>query len=388
MQYRQFGKLDFKPSALGFGCMRFPTRDGKIDRPEAGKMLQYAIERGVNYLDTAYPYHGGESESLVGDFLAGGYRDRVKLATKMPVWLVNSAADFDRLLNEQLQKLRTDVIDFYLLHALDKEAWHKVRDLGVLDWAEKAMADGRFRYLGFSFHDDFAAFREIVDAYDRWTMCQIQYNYIDIASRECVRYGADKGLAVVVMEPLLGGSLVNPPESIRAVWEAAPQQRSAAAWGLQWLWNQPEVSLILSGMSTMAQVEENLAAAANSGVNILSPAELEMFDRVRELYRSLRVIPCTRCEYCQPCPNGVSIPRNLNIYNEGLMYDKPEKARGEYDWMIQSLKLGIADHDERAAICTGCGICETKCPQKIPIAAWLRVIDAVLGQGKEFRKSL
>ena len=388
MQYRQFGKLDFNPSALGFGCMRLPTRDGKIDRPEAAKMLHYAIERGVNYLDTAYPYHNGESESFVGEFLAGGYRNRVKLATKMPVWQVNTAADFDKLLDEQLRKLRTETLDFYLLHALDKESWRKIQSLGVLEWAEKAMAAGRFEYLGFSFHDDFAGFKEIIDAYDRWTMCQIQYNYIDIANRECLQYAAAQDIAVVIMEPLLGGSLVNPPAPIQAVWDAAPRQRSAVAWGLQWLWDQPEVSLVLSGMSTMEQVEENLAAADESGNGILSDQEQALFNQVRELYQTLRVIPCTRCEYCLPCPNGVAIPRNFGIYNLGFMYDKPAKARGEYDWLIQSFRLGIADHDERAAVCTGCGVCATKCPQNIPIPAWLKVIHEVLGEGKEFRKAL
>jgi predicted aldo/keto reductase-like oxidoreductase len=234
MQYRRFGKLDWKGSALGFGCMRFPiigSERANIDEPEATRMLYYAIEHGVNYLDTAYTYHDGNSESFVGWVLTGSYRQKVRLATKLPCWKVEVPADFDRLLTEQLARLQTDHIDFYLLHGLDQKSWHKMRDMDVLEWAEGAIADGRIGHLGFSFHDEYVVFQEIVDAYDRWAFCQIQYNYMDVenqAGTKGLRYAASKGLAVVIMEPLLGGRLVDPPEPIQELWDTAAQKRAPA----------------------------------------------------------------------------------------------------------------------------------------------------------------
>ena len=243
MRYRTFGKLDWRPSALGFGAMRLPTIDGdlaRIDEPEATRMIRHAIDRGVNYVDTAWPYHRSTSEPFLGHALRDGYRQRVKLATKLPCWLVKEAADFDRFLDQQLERLATNRIDFYLLHALDGERWPMMRDLGVLDWAERATADGRIGHLGFSFHDKYEAFQGIVDAYDGWTFCQIQYNYMDEeeqAGTHGLNYAADKGLAVVVMEPLRGGMLAGDvPEPVEAIWDAAPLRRSPADWALQWLW--------------------------------------------------------------------------------------------------------------------------------------------------------
>ncbi len=381
MQYRKFGKLDWQVSALGFGCMRLPTVEGKsenIDEPEATRMLRYAIDHGVNYVDTAYGYHGGNSERVVGRALKDGYREKVRLATKLPCWLVKTAEDFDRLLDEQLGKLQTDHIDFYLLHALNRESWHKMRDLGVREWAQKPLGDGRVRYLGFSFHDDFDAFKEIVDAYD-WTFCQIQYNYMDVenqAGTKGLQYAAAKGMAVVIMEPLLGGRLVNPPQPIQALWDGAPVRRSPADWALQWLWSQPEVSVVLSGMSTMQQVEENLASASASGVGTLSEADLALIAQVRERYKALCPIPCTGCGYCMPCPNGVDIPRNFEVYNQGVMYDKAEHSREEYNhWIPQ---------EARASACIQCRECEDKCPQHILISEWMPIVHEVLGEGKPF----
>jgi uncharacterized protein len=386
MQYRKFGKLDWAVSALGFGAMRLPTlgTHADIDEPEATRMLHHAIDQGVNYIDTAYPYHGGQSELFVGRALkAGNYRQQVRLATKLPCWKVESEQDFDRLLNEQLGKLQTDTIDFYLLHALDKDQWHKMRDLNVLTWADQAIASGRIRYLGFSFHDDYEAFQEIVDATDQWTFCQIQYNYMDIENQAGTRglqYAAGKGLAVVIMEPLLGGRLVNPPAPIQSLWDAAPVQRTPAGWALQWLWNQPEVCVVLSGMSEMAQVEDNLASAAVSGVGALTPADLARVDEARQLYHSLSPIPCTNCQYCMPCPNGVNIPHNFEIYNAGKMYDKPEAARGEYkNWFPK---------EEWASVCIACLDCEPLCPQNIPISEWMPIVHGVLGEGKAYEESM
>jgi len=386
MQYRKFGKLDWAVSALGFGCMRLPTlgSHADINESEATRMLHYAIDQGVNYLDTAYVYHGGQSELVVGRALkAGNYRERVRLATKLPCWQVETAQDFDRLLNEQLGKLQTDTIDFYLLHALDKDQWHKMRDLNVLAWADKAIASGRIRYLGFSFHDDYDAFQEIVDATDQWTFCQIQYNYMDIenqAGTRGLKYAAGKGLAVVIMEPLLGGRLVNPPATVQSLWDAAPVRRSPAGWALQWLWNQPEVSVVLSGMTEMAQVEDNLSSAAVSGVGNLTTADLARIDEARQLYHSLSPIPCTNCKYCMPCPNGVNIPRNFEVFNMGKMYDKIDAARGEYNHWLPK--------EERASECIACLECESLCPQSIPISKWMPIVHSVLGEGKAYEESM
>jgi predicted aldo/keto reductase-like oxidoreductase len=382
MKYRKFGKLDWQVSALGFGCMRLPTIEddsAKIDEPEATRMLHYAIDHGVNYVDTAYPYHGGNSERFVGRALQGGYREKVKLATKLPCWLVEGAGDFDKLLSEQLEKLQTDHVDFYLLHGLNENRWPKMRDLGVIEWAEKMIADGRIRYLGFSFHDVYDVFKEIVDARD-WTFCQIQYNYMDIdyqAGVKGLQYAASKGMAVVVMEPLLGGALVDPPPQIQAMWDSAAKERSAADWAFQWLWSQPEVSVVLSGMSAMQHVEENLASADASGVGTLTEDELALVEQVRAKFDELCPIPCTQCEYCMPCPNGVNIPRNFKTYNGGLIYDKLDQSRGIYRWLSQSMNAG-------ADKCIQCLECEEKCPQSILISEWMPVVHEVLGEGKPY----
>jgi hypothetical protein len=379
MEYRQFGGLDWKTSALGFGCMRFPTRNGNetIEEAEATRMLHYAIDHGVNYIDTAYPYHGGNSEPFVGRALQDGYREKVRLATKLPSWKVEEPEDFDKYLDEQLERLQTDHIEFYLLHALRKKWWNKLRDLDVFAWAERAIADGRIGHLGFSFHDEYEVFQEIVDAYD-WTFCQIQYNYMDIgtqAGTQGLEYAASKGLAVVIMEPLLGGRLVDPPEPIQEIWDEAPISRSAADWALQWLWHRPEVSVVLSGMSTMGQVKENVASADASGIDELTEEELAVVDRVRETYEALCPIPCTQCNYCMPCPHGVDIPRNLQVYNEGAIYEKPEQARRSYEFL---------DEENRADACVACLECEDQCPQTIPISDWMVHVHEVLGENAPY----
>ncbi len=376
MQYRTLGSLDWKPSALGFGAMRFPLRDedaAHIDEEQAERMLRYALDHGVNYIDTAYPYHGGASERFLGRFLVGSYQDRAKLATKLPPWKVDSADDFDRLLDEQLERLDRDSVDFYLLHALNAESWTKLQGLDVLDWAERAMAQGKFAHLGFSFHDDYPVFREIVDAYDNWSLCQIQYNYMDTdyqAGREGLRYAAARGLGVVIMEPLRGGQLAKePPPRVAPLWAGAVRPWTPVEWALQWLWDQPEVSLVLSGMSTLGQVEENVTAAARSAVGTLTEDERRMLERIRDGYLELRPIPCTACGYCQPCPSGVAIPRILGLYNQSAMYDDPDRARMGYR---------MTKEEQRADRCTECGRCEELCPQGISIIRWLQDAHALL----------
>ena len=392
MQYRKFGKLDFQVSTLGFGAMRLPTEDGgKINESEATKMLHYAIDNGVNYVDTAYPYHDGASEVFVGKALKGGYREKVRVATKLPVWMVETAVDFDKYLNEQLERLQLDYVDFYLLHSLNKENWPKMRDLGVLRWAEKAISDGRFRHLAFSYHDDAETFTQIIDDYD-WSMCQIQYNYMDEENQAGVKglkYAASKGIAVVVMEPLLGGKLVNPPEPVQSIWDSAAKKRTPADWALQWIWNQPEVSTVLSGMSTMEQVKENIALANNSSIGTLTPDELALYPKVRAKYQELTAISCTNCRYCMPCPQNIDIPGNFGLYNDGIAFDKPEQSRGQYGWWKYAHEVqGIFPHDIRAAQCIECGACEANCPQSIPISKWMKTIHEVLGEGKPYVKSL
>lgn len=379
MRFRSFGKLDWKVSVLGFGCMRFPTTDGKqispnIDESEAIRMLRHAIDRGVNYVDTAYVYHDGRSEIVLGKALRDGYRERVKLATKLPIWLVNEPADFNKYLNEQLQRLRTDYIDCYLIHALNESRWRdRVLKLGVLDEAAKALADGRIRHLGFSFHDEFRVFEEIVNGTDLWSFCQIQYNYMDLENQAGMRglhLAADKGLAVVVMEPLLGGRLANPPADIRQTFQRFPAQHSPAEWAFEWLWDQPEVSVVLSGMSDMRQVEENLHAAENARVHAFGLAEQDLIARVKEQYGTRTVIPCTKCGYCMPCPNGVQIPNNFEIYNYAHLYDDVETARFKYQVFLTE--------DQRAANCIDCDTCEGLCPQHISISDWMPKVSELL----------
>jgi hypothetical protein len=380
MQYRKFGQLDWKVSVLGFGMMRLPTVDddpSHIEEEEATRMVHYAIDHGVNYIDTAYPYHREASEPFTGRVLQGEYREKVRLATKMPSWLIEKPEDFDRYLDEQLERLQTH-IDFYLLHGLNSRSWAKLRDLNVLDWAEKAMAAGRFGWLGFSFHDQWPVFKEIVDAYDNWTFSQIQYNYMDTdyqAGQKGLQYAADKGLAVVVMEPLRGGQLAKePPESVAQVWQTATTQRAPVDWALQWLWNQPEVSVVLSGMSTMEHVVENVASADRAAVDSLTPEELALVERVQDAYENLQPVACTGCEYCLPCPSDVNIPRILAIYNKAVMYDDPRRGRFGY----RQLK-----EEQRADQCVECGECEEVCPQGLCITEWLKEAHALLCEEEE-----
>jgi predicted aldo/keto reductase-like oxidoreductase len=376
MQYRRFGKLDWQVSALGFGTMRLPYLPNEagdwsdIDEPKATRMVHHAIERGLNYIDTAYPYHEGNSERFLGRALQDGYREKVKLATKMPCWLVETAADFDKYLDEQLEKLQTDHIDIYLLHALWRERWDKMRKMDVFAWAERALADGCIGHLGFSFHGTLPLFKEIIDAYD-WTMCQIQYNLLNEnvqAGTEGLEYAAEKGVAVVIMEPLLGGALVNPPPDVQRVWDEAGQTPADVA--LRWLWNKPQVSVVLSGMNTLEQVQQNLASAERSGVGTLPPEELDLVARVQAAYRGLDPIPCTKCQYCMPCPNGVNIPRNFELYNQATVYGNESLAKSLYNYHMPEA--------ERASACIACGECEEKCPQQIEISDWMARVHETL----------
>jgi uncharacterized protein len=384
MQYRKFGNLDVNVSALGFGAMRLPVKAGckalmgpDIDEAEAIAMMRHAMDCGVNYVDTAYPYHGGNSEVVVGKALQDGYRKKVSLATKMPSWLANDYADFDRIFNEQLKRLQTDHIDFYLLHALNRDHWPKVRDLDVLEWAQKRMDIGQIGHLGFSFHDNLENFKIIVDGCDLWSFCQIQYNFMDVEYQTGtvgLQYAAKKGLAIVIMEPLRGGQLAKkPPAVVQEILTANGITQTLADLALKWVWNQPEVSLLLSGMTHMDHVIENVESAKHSGIGTLLAKELAVVDQLRDQYRALSPIPCTNCQYCLPCPNGVDIPHAFGQYNDSTMYADARTARFRYQ---MKAKETWADN------CIECKECEEKCPQQIPIVDWLKKAHAWLGPQK------
>jgi len=288
------------------------------------------------------------------------------LATKLPSWLIKSVEDMDMFLDKQLEKLQTDDIDFYLLHGLNKKCWGNYKKLSIFEWTKKVLNQGKIKHLGFSFHDDYNTFKDIIDAYD-WDFCQIQYNYLDIdyqAGRRGLKYAAEKGIAVVIMEPLRGGSLAgNMPEQIQDIFNEAKTKRSTVDWALQWLWNQPEISVVLSGMSTMEQVKENIESADKAAINSLSNEELQLIRKVADCYKEFSPIPCTGCGYCIPCPNGVDIPNNFQIYNEAHLHNVFKKKVIEYfTW----------GKEARAANCVSCGKCENVCPQKLKISKLLK----------------
>lgn len=376
MQYRKFGKIDWKSSLLGFGTMRLPVLNGDqsmIDEEEAQRMIYYAIDHGVNYIDTAYPYHQGKSEEFLGKILKGEYAKKIRIATKLPLWLLEKKEDCDRYFEEQLKRLQRERVDFYLFHGLSQKNWQKVLDLDCIAWAEGKIQEGRIGYLGFSFHDQISLFKQIIDFYGQWTFCQIQYNYFDEdyqAGKEGLLYAFKKGLAVVIMEPIRGGALVQSPPPVQAIWDSAPIKRTPAEWALLWVFNHPQVSVALSGMSSMEQVKENVAIASKAEPGILKDEDLELIKKVREEYRRLRPIPCTQCNYCQPCPAGIPIPEIFQIYNDGLCFAQPEKAKRYY-------RIGIED-EIKADHCTQCGQCESLCPQGIPIRFWLKKVHEEL----------
>ena len=371
MQYRTLGKTQVSVSALGFGAMRLPTlgSEAAVNEAAAVELLHCALDHGVNYIDTAYVYHAGHSERVVGKALAGSYREKAYVATKLPVWSVQQEADCDRLFDEQLERLGLDYVDFYLLHCLQQKSWTKMRELGVLDWAERQQRAGRIHHLGFSFHDTFDVFTEIVDGYD-WSFCQVQHNYVneDVqAGSRGLQYAAAKGLGVIVMEPLFGGTLANPPPSVREIWDAAGRHQPADV-ALRWVWNKPEVSLVLSGMNTRQQVQENVASADHSAIGNLTADELALIGRVQAEYQRLSPVPCTKCGYCLPCPNGVNIPANFELFNQANVF------QGSTVGLCRNLYLSLSEA-ERASACLDCGTCEERCPQQIPIIAKLRGVQ-------------
>jgi predicted aldo/keto reductase-like oxidoreductase len=377
MQYKQIGNSDRNGSILGFGCMRLPLREdstGKsgferqqdIDEEKAIEMIEYAIEHGVNYFDSAYMYHGGKSEEFLGKAMKNR-RDKFIITTKSPVNMMRTSDDLNRILDEQLKRLNMDYLDFYLLHGMDRKGWDKGKELGVLSFLDKILKDGRAKYAGFSFHDEYKTFKEIIDAYD-WTVCQIQYNYFDEnyqAGKKGLKYAASKGIGVIIMEPLRGGRLTNNiPEEVQKIWSSAKRQWSPAEWGLRWIWDQSEVSLLLSGMTTLDQVKENIRIAENASMNSVTTEDFVILKKVSDAYRSLIKVDCTECGYCSSCPNEIPIPMIFSLYNDYFMFKDLDRVRMMYNMWIPP--------EKQASNCVMCGECQDKCPQHLEIIEYLK----------------
>lgn len=354
MECREFGKTGLKPSILGFGMMRLKkNEDGSLNEQWAIENLRAAIDRGLTYVDTAYVYK--DSERVTGLCLRDGYREKVTLASKLPIPMVDSEEDFNRLLDEELTRLQTDYIDVYLLHAVNRDRWEKIKKLNIIGMVEKAKAAGKIRHIGFSFHDSLEVFKEILNGYDGWEFCQIQLNYMDVhyqAGLQGLRLAHEKGLAVVIMEPLHGGSLANVPEEVAKLLPKNPVQSA-----LEFLWNLPEVNVVLSGMSETEQVEQNLSYAENAHAGMLTEAENNAILAAGEKMRALNQIPCTGCDYCNVCPEEVAIPKIFAIYNHF-------QSKGTWLYAVNDYRA-LGEHT--AAKCISCGACVKMCPQHIPI---------------------
>lgn len=364
MQYRDF--RGEKVSLLGLGCMRLPSEKGdkkKIDEEKAIALIRSAIDQGINYLDTAYVYQDGMSEKVLGKALKDGYRGKVFVADKMPVWLVKQGKTYEELFQTHLDRLEIDYIDMYLMHSLDQKIWKVAKESNLLEFMLKKKEEGKIRYIGFSFHDDLKLFQEILDSYS-WDFCQIQLNYMDVnyqAGVAGLKSAHQKGIPVVVMEPLRGGRLTDRvPEEVQAIWDGAAQKRSPAEWALRWVADFPEVTTILSGMGTPAQLEENIRVLGEVRAESMTSEEKEMIERVAEEYRKRIKAPCTGCEYCLPCPQKLRIPELIENYNEWFLYEGNEICRSHY-YMVPKGK--------RPSDCIGCMECEERCPQHLPIRA-------------------
>lgn len=375
MEKRKLEKLGIETSLLGFGCMRFPvTKEGKIDEAEAEKMIDKAIAAGVNYIDTAYPYHNGESEPFVGKVLQKYPRESFYLATKLPVWLVETKEDIERIFAEQLERLQTDYIDFYLLHAMDADRIRKMREVGYLEVLEKLRSEGKIKYIGFSFHDSYEVFEDILNERD-WDFCQIQLNYMDAEEQAGLKgyaMAAERGIPVVIMEPIKGGSLASFAEDITGMFRDMDKDASVASFALRWVGSLPGVKVILSGMSSMEQVEDNLKTF--TGFKVLSENEKNTIDKVVEVLNSRVQNGCTGCRYCMPCPAGVDIPGCFSAWNTYHMYQN-------YNVVSWKWETDMGDK-KQAKNCVKCGKCEAACPQKISIREDLEKVQKDLDERK------
>lgn len=384
MQYRKIEKTGEELSVLGFGAMRLPTKNGMIDKEKAKELIYYAIDHGVNIFDTAYPYHGGASENFLGEILKNGYREKVKLCTKMPSWSIRKYEDMEKYLKIQLDKLQTDCIDYYLVHNMSKEKYEKLKTMGLIEFLEKSKAEGKIKNIGFSYHSDLSSFKEIIDSY-KWDVCLIQYNYLDEqnqAGTEGVRYAYSKGLTVFIMEPLKGGLLAGTiPDKAQKIWDRTNTGRNPADWALRWVLNHPEVTTVFSGMNEMDQLKENLKVSDETLPSSLTGKELNLYEQVKEIYKELMKIDCTGCGYCLPCPRGVDIPRCFNLYNQKYMFNKSQA----FDYL--AIMGGVFSGQEAyAGLCTNCGRCARACPQKLEIPELLNDVSNELeGRGFKFK---
>ena len=383
------GSLDWEVSALGFGCMRLPSRKLswlRADTESSIKIIRHGIDLGINYIDTAWYYHLGDSEKILGEALKGGYREKVHLVTKLPIHIVRKREDFDQYLNKQLKRLQTDYLDGYIFHGINKGSFNKIKDLGLIDEMEKAKNKGLIKHIGFSFHDTFPVFKEIID-YCNWDIAQIQYNYIDTrfqAATEGLIYAHSKGIAVVVMEPLKGGRLVKPPAEALEIMKTAINKRSPVEWALQFLWNRPEIAVVLSGMGSMQMVDQNCDIADRSGINSLSKEDEETIFKLAKIFHEKILVPCTSCEYCMPCPSAVNIPQNFailnNVYLENSNLKKWMTKRGYRNLAGSKEKPDKKNPNGNASTCTKCKKCLEKCPQKIAIPDELEKVHSILAK--------
>lgn len=373
MLYRK-DKNGTEISQLGYGCMRFTKKGSQIDFEKAEKEVLTAIDSGVNYFDTAYIYSG--SEECLGKILAkNNLRDKVYIATKLPQYLMQTPEAIDKTFEEELRRLQTDYVDYYLMHMFtDVSEWDKLKALGIEDWIQKQKAKGTIKNIGFSYHGETEMFLKILDCYD-WDFCQIQYNYLDEhsqAGRKGLQAAAAKGVPVVIMEPLRGGKLVNIPESAKKILSESEKKYTPAELGLRWLWNQPEVTCVLSGMNSLDMVNENIRIASDASVGSFTQEDFEITEKVKTIIKEKEKVGCTGCRYCMPCPKGVDIPGNFYYYN--LMYiEKKSSARFEF---VQN--MGLRKEQGFASQCVGCGLCEKHCPQHLPIRDYLKEADKEL----------
>ena len=368
MHYR-LDKYGNKLSALGFGCLRFPQKMGRIDLEETEREILYAIDQGVNYFDTAYIYGG--SEAALGEILEkNNVRHKVKIATKLPHYLIKSREGLDKLFNEELRRLRTDHVEYYLMHMLtDISAWERLKELGIEEWIAQKKANGQIGQVGFSYHGNSDMFCRLVDAYD-WEFCQIQYNYLDEhsqAGRRGLNYAAAKGIPVIIMEPLRGGKLVKSlPEKAKKLFAAYAPDRTPAQWGLRWLWDQKEVTVVLSGMNSHDMVAENIRTASETEVGSVTEQEREVYAKVVEAINASTKVGCTGCGYCMPCPKGVDIPGTFAAYNRYYGESKFSGLREHF------MNTGLRKNSTAVSNCVGCGKCEKHCPQGIAIRQELK----------------
>ncbi|NYB51076.1 MAG: aldo/keto reductase [Methanobacteriaceae archaeon] len=382
MNYRKIEINGDELSALGYGAMRLPTKNGRINKEEAKKLIYYAIDHGVNIIDTAYPYHGGASESFLGEILTDQYREKVKIMTKMPSWSVKKYEDMEKYLDIQLEKLQTDCIDYYLIHNISMVSLKRLKKLGVFEFLEDAREKGKIINIGFSFHSDLDSFKKIVDSYP-WDVCLIQYNYMDEknqAGAEGLKYAHSKGISIFIMEPLKGGILAGEiPDEAKKIWDESETKRNPADWALRWVLNHPEVTTVFSGMGTMNQVKENLKVADETLPYSLTEDELELYERVKEVYTNLMKVDCTGCGYCMPCPRGVDIPRCFNLYNNQYMFNKSQS----FDYLF-TLGGVFSGQEAYAGLCNGCGRCVKACPQDLKIPELLVDVSSEL-EGRGFK---